>query len=191
MSRPIDPEIRRKLRDKAVDYVMRHGIWDLSLRPLAKALNTNARMLVYHFGSREQLMRAILEGLREQEDARVKAWFQAHSNAGPQTLRQFVKWYWRRLSSARARPAVKLTFEVYALALRDPDSYPGILEDPVQYWRQLAERSNIKGDRAATIATLLLAATRGLLLDVVATGDHRRINRGFKQILALIPEASD
>lgn len=191
MSRPIDPEIRRKLRDKAVEYVMTHGIWDLSLRPLAKALHTNARMLVYHFGSREQLMRSILEGLREQEDARVKAWFQAHSQSGPQTLRQFVNWYWRRLSSVRARPALKLTFEVYALALRDPDSFPGILEDPVQYWRQLAELSNIKGEKAATTATLLLAATRGLLLDLVGTGDQKRINRAFKEILKLIPEAEN
>ena len=68
MARHPDPRIRARLRDRAVDYVLSHGVWDLSLRPLAKAIKTNARMLIYHFGSREGLMREILAGLRERED---------------------------------------------------------------------------------------------------------------------------
>ena len=75
MARPSNPEIRTRLRDQAVDYVLSHGIADLALRPLAKSLKTNARMLVYHFGSREGLMREILAGLREREDARIRTWF--------------------------------------------------------------------------------------------------------------------
>jgi AcrR family transcriptional regulator len=50
---------------------MTHGIGDLALRPLAKALKTNARMLIYHFGSREELLREILAGLRDRESGRV------------------------------------------------------------------------------------------------------------------------
>ena len=75
MARPPNPGIRERLRNQAVDYVLSHGFGDLALRPLAKALNTNARMLVYHFGSREGLMREILAGLRERGDAQIEAWF--------------------------------------------------------------------------------------------------------------------
>ena len=57
MARPSNPEIRARLREQAVEYVMSHGAADLTLRPLAKALKTSARMLMYHFGSREGLMR--------------------------------------------------------------------------------------------------------------------------------------
>ena len=64
MARPSNPQIRARLREQAVDYVMSRGAADLTLRPLAKALKTNARMLMYHFGSREGLMREILAGLR-------------------------------------------------------------------------------------------------------------------------------
>ena len=189
MSRPHDPEIRHRLREKAVDYVMTHGMWDLSLRPLASALGTHARMLVYHFGSREGLMREILAGLREREDAKVKAWFDTHAPAGPQTLRRFVRWHWRRISSPGARPAVRLIFELYALALRDPVNFPGVLEVPVGYWRRLAELSGLRGTAAETTATLLLAATRGLMLDAAGTGDRKRADRALKALLMRLQPA--
>lgn len=183
MSRPPDPEIRRRLREKAVDYVTTHGMWDLSLRPLAAALGTHARMLLYHFGSREGLMREILAGLREREDAIVKAWFEKHSAGSPDTLRKFVRWYWRRARSSRGIPLVKLVFELYALALREPELYPGVLEEPVKYWRRLAELSGYRGQKAETAATLLLAATRGLLLDLAGTRENKRIDRALKTLL--------
>ena len=117
MARPADPGIRMRLRDQAVSYVITHGIGDLALRPLAKALKTNARMLIYHFGSREGLMREILAGLREQESARVARWKQSASK--PRTLPEFLRWYWRRVSAPQARSAIRLVLELYALALRN------------------------------------------------------------------------
>src|SRR5450759_2753661 len=105
MARPPNPRIRARLRDQAVDYVLSHGMADLALRPLASALKTNARMLVYHFGSREGLMREILTGLRERGDARIQAWFQ--SGEKPRTLPQFLRWYWKHMSAPAARPAIR------------------------------------------------------------------------------------
>ena len=105
MARPADPGIRTRLREQAVSYVMTHGIGDLALRPLAKALKTNARMLIYHFGSRAGLMREILEGLREQESARVVRWMNSASK--PRTLPEFLRWYWRRVSAPQARSAIR------------------------------------------------------------------------------------
>jgi AcrR family transcriptional regulator len=138
LARPRNPVIRTRLRSEAVDYVLSHGVADLSLRPLAKALKTNARMLVYHFGSREGLMREILVGLREREDARIQSWFK--TGRQPRTLPQFIRWYWKRLSTLRAKPAICLIYELYALALRTPQDYPGILEDPLAYWHKLTKK---------------------------------------------------
>lgn len=182
MGRTADPGIRDTLRDRAVDYVLTNGVADLSLRPLADALGTNARMLIYHFGSREGLMHAILEGLREREDARIDEWFSAGRK--PRTITEFVRWYWRRLSSEEARPAALLIFELYALALRQPDAYPGVLQEPLAYWRSLLGRAGVTLERGAeSTATLLLAATRGLLLDLAATGDRARIDRAMEKLL--------
>jgi len=183
MPRPQNPKIRARLRDQAIDYVISHGMTELTLRPLAKALKTNARMLVYHFRSRERLMREVLKGLREREDSRIQSWFR--TGKMPRTLPQFLRWYWKRLSAPRARPALRLVFELYASALRDPQKYHGVLEDPLTYWQSLIEKAGIssksKVDRAE--ATLLLAATRGLSLDLCATGDRHRV-AGAMELLA-------
>jgi AcrR family transcriptional regulator len=177
MARPSNPEIRSQLRERAIDYVLKHGFAAVSLRPMAKELKTNARMLVYHFGSREGLMREILMGLREREDLLIHRWFQRKKT--PPGLAEFVLWYWKRLSVPEARPAALLIFELYALALRNPKSYPGVLTDPIEYWRGLVANTKVRKKIDAE-ATLLLAATRGLLLDVTATGDRVRVNKAAR-----------
>ncbi len=148
MARPPNPGIRARLRDQAVNYVLSHGVGDLTLRPLARALKTNARMLVYHFGSREGLMREILSRLRELEDARIQAWFQ--SGEKPRTMPEFLSWYWNRLSAPRARPAVRLIFELYTLALKNPRAYSGALEDPLVYWQKLTKKLAFLQSRTAS-----------------------------------------
>ena len=191
MARPPNPGIRERLRHQAVDYVLSYGVGDLALRPLAKALKTNARMLVYHFGSREGLMREILTGLRERGDAQIQAWFQAGKNqAGKKarTLSEFLRWYWRRMSSPRTQPAVRLIFELYALALRHPEDYPGVLEDPLAHWQKVTKKAGLQSEFETAEATLLLAATRGLLLDLCATGDRARVGRAM-QLLAEFVES--
>jgi AcrR family transcriptional regulator len=188
MARPADPGIRARLRDEAVDYVMSHGIGDLALRPLAKALKTNARMLIYHFGSREELMREILAGLRERESARVQRWMT--SGRRPRTMPEFLRWYWRRVSAPQARAAVKLVFELYALALRNPRQYPGVLEEPLAFWPKLVRAIGIQSEVDEVEATLLLAALRGLLLDLCATSDRRRTAAGL-DMLARVLEGVD
>ena len=184
MARPPNPSIRARLRDQAVDYVLSHGVADLALRPLAKALKTSARMLLYHFGSRERLMREILSRLREREDARIQAWFQ--SGEKPRTLPEFLSWYWKRLSALRARPAVRLIFELYALALRNPRAYRGVLEDPLAYWQKLTEKAGIGSKVDSVEPTLLLATTRGLLLDLCATGDRARVGRAMEALAQFV-----
>ena len=124
-------------------------------------------MLVYHFGSREGLMREILMRARERENARIEAWF--HAGGKPRTLPQFLRWYWKCWSAPRFRPGIRLIFELYALALRNPREYPGVLEDPIAYWQKLTKRAGIASEADDAEATLLLAATRGLLLDLCAT----------------------
>ena len=187
MARPSNPEIRAKLKEQAIDYVLTHGLAALSLRPLAKALNTNARMLVYHFGSREGLMREILAGLREREDARIRVWFRRGKK--PRTLSDFLRWYWRRLSARQARPAALLIFELYALALREPQAHPAVLSDPLTYWQSLAARAGVNTKSNDAEATLLLAATRGLLLDLAATNERARVTRAVSLLAGLLESA--
>lgn len=192
MARLPNPRIREKLLEQAVDYVLTHGMGGVTLRPLAKALRTNARMLIYHFGSREGLMREILARLRVREDARIQAWFRTSKTRASKkrrTLSEFLRWQWRRLSSPVARPAVRLIFELYTLALLHPTEYPGVLEDPVAYWQKLAAQADVDSKTSVIETTLLLAMTRGLLLDLCATGDRARVGRAMNVFARLVETA--
>jgi AcrR family transcriptional regulator len=141
-------------------------------------------MLVYHFGSREGLMREILTRLRERENLRIQTWFKTGKK--PRTLSEFLRWYWKQLSAPRGRPLTRLLFELYALALRNPQEYPGVLEDPLAYWQKLTETAGLRTKLRVVEATLLLSATRGLLLDLCATGDRDRVGRAIEVLAQFV-----
>lgn len=186
MARPADPAIRDRLAEAAAQYVLSKGIGDLSLRPLAKTLKTSARMLIYHFGSREGLMRAILEVIRRRGDESVSAWFNEHKK--PPTLSEFLLWISQVYSTEQFRQLALLTVELQALALRDPKNYPGVLEAPIAYWQRLSRKSGAAAKADTAEATLMLAATRGLLIDLAATGDRRRIQRAVDLLAQMLKE---
>ena len=51
---------REVLLDTVTDHVLERGLIDLTLRPLAAAIGTSDRMLIYHFGSRDALVSAVV-----------------------------------------------------------------------------------------------------------------------------------
>ena len=59
MGRHRQPEIRQRLLDTCTDHALAQGLPD-RLEPLATAVGTSSRMLIYHFATRDELLRAIL-----------------------------------------------------------------------------------------------------------------------------------
>jgi AcrR family transcriptional regulator len=51
---------RAALAEAATDHVLEHGLLGLSLRPLAAALGTSDRMLLYHFADKDDLVATVL-----------------------------------------------------------------------------------------------------------------------------------
>ena len=54
------PLTRDVLLPRLANHVLEHGLAGASLRPLAKAAGTSDRMLIYHFGSKDGLVEALL-----------------------------------------------------------------------------------------------------------------------------------
>lgn len=52
------------LLENLIAYLIRHGVADVSLRPMAAAVGTSARLLIFHFGSRERLLVAVLDEMQ-------------------------------------------------------------------------------------------------------------------------------
>jgi hypothetical protein len=93
---------------------------------------------------------------------------------------------WRLLRSTAAEPLQRRYFEVYGRALQEPESFPGFLEHAVSGSLAALHDGLVDAGFAAhdapARATLLLAAYRGLLLDLLATGDHDRVDRAHRHL---------
>jgi len=168
----------------AVDYVLAHGLADLSLRPLAAAIRTSPRMLLYHFGSKEGLIAEVLAAARARQRAAL-AQSAANSRLSPAEL---LAQFWRQLGSASAEAYVRLFFEVYGLALHQNGSFDGFAGSAVTEWIDFVEqglaRAGVAEDEARVEATLLVAGTRGLLLDLLATRDRARVDAAMERLVA-------
>jgi AcrR family transcriptional regulator len=176
--------IRDGLLAGAVDYVAEHGVGDLSLRPLAAALGTSHRMLIYHFGSKEGLLVAVV---REVE-RRQRETFTQIDVAGA-TPSEATRRMWRRLADPSLWPHERLFFEMYGQALQGRPGTEALLEGIVDSWVEtgtaMAVQMGIPAEVARAQARLGVAVIRGLLLDLLATGDRVGVDAALEQFIAM------
>jgi AcrR family transcriptional regulator len=179
MARPPDTKRRQELLDRAVDYVVANGISDLSLRPLAAALSTQAPVLLHHFGTKEELVVEILGRARH----RLRALGRSAEAENPRSGLGAV---WKWLSDPDQGPLMRLFFEAYGLALRRPDRYAAFLEHSIHDW--LDEPLSAIDDISATLA---IATITGLLLDLLTTGDRVRVDDAMERFRFLLRSHAD
>lgn len=175
---------REELLAKAYEYVLAHGIGDLSLRPLAAAVESSPRVLLYLFGSKDGLVRALLAKAREAELVFLQRTPDADGMAA------VVRTTWEWLSTAEHRPLLTLWLEAYAKSLADPTGpWTTFAADTVTDWLTMlaASQPMARRNTPAAIAerTLALATLRGALIDLLATND---LTRTTAAITAAWPE---
>ena len=187
MSRPTDATLRGALLASILDYVLANGLAELSLRPLAAAVDASPRTLLYHFGSKDELVLAVLEEAARRQTRLLEAWYERSAEHDARTL-LLRAWQW--LTAPRHDRLLRLLFETYGLALQDRRRYAGFLRVASSGWTtpfaRTLERQGFSRERAIALATLLVAVVRGLLLDVLATGERTRVDRAFRSFIAAI-----
>ncbi len=182
MGRRPDPQRREQLLGDTAAYLEQNGLAGLSLRPLGASLGVSPRTLLYHFGSKEKLLAEALHA----STALMAAVQEFH--ASDEQLFDRIRRLWRRTMDTSSRPYLSLFFEVYAAALREPQRYAAFLATVVDRWLELLipllKREGVKTAQARSIATELLALHHGCALDLLATGDRRRVNAAYRSRLA-------
>ncbi|MCW2801280.1 MAG: TetR family transcriptional regulator [Aeromicrobium sp.] len=170
-SQHIASDRETELLDAAYRYVLEHGLVGLSLRPLATAIGSSPRVLLFLFSSKEGLVRAVLRRARQDEVAALGDLRSADS-----TTREL--WAW--LAAPHHRRLLTLWLETYALSVSDPAGpWDDFAAQTVADWLDLLAVS-LPPERA----TLTLAVLRGALLDLLATGDVDRTTRAVEAHLA-------
>jgi AcrR family transcriptional regulator len=174
---------REELLELAYAYVLQHGMGGMSLRPLAEAVGSSPRVLLYLFGSKDGLVRALLGRTRTEELALL-----AEVRAAGGGAAEAVGRLWEWLAAPQRRALLRLWVEGYGRSLVEPDgAWAGFAEHGVQDWLDLlAEVLGPGGNPTAVLALL-----RGALLDVLATGDVERTTAAVRGGLAVLVPAGD
>jgi AcrR family transcriptional regulator len=150
---------------KALDYCLAHGVAELSLRPLALKIGTSARLLIYHFGSRDGLIGAVMD----EAHRRVQRSFgELMGGAGHKSA---LRTFWEWATDRRNSPYLRLIFEVQVLALHNPAVYARYLEGTSSSWLALIEAVLPPSVDRRERATLCAAIIDGLILEFLSTGD--------------------
>src|SRR3954464_2523883 len=175
---------RRKLLDAAIAHIAGRGISDLSLRELAAAIGTSHRMLIHHFGGREGLWVAVV---REVE-ARQRALLGDVIPAEPVSLGEAMRAWWTHISDPALWPNERLFFEIYGQALQGRPGTVELLDGIIDAWLEpaatiFAQLGFPDGEAAARLG---IAVTRGLLLDLLATGDREKVDAAMEVHIAVL-----
>lgn len=190
---PVDinaPSARKaELLEASYRYVLEHGLADLSLRPLATAIGSSPRVLLYLFGNKEGLIHALLRRARDEEMAALSRF----TSAGPSrpVMADAAAEIWKWLSAHHNRPLLILWAQAYARSLTESDGpLAHFAKDTVRDWLGVLSSYQpadiVDTDVGGTARTLTLTVLRGALLDLLATGDSARIDAAVQTQLALI-----
>jgi AcrR family transcriptional regulator len=168
---------KRQLLDGAVQYLLEHGVANLSLRPLAEALDTSPRILMFHFKSKEGLLQDVLAEVQLRLQDSFAAMAKRHvAGDGPALIVRFWKW----ASSAKNLPYLRLGYEVQIVAASNPAMYGRYLKRISKDWQSLTFAALREAERNESITTLCIAVFDGLFLELISSGDRARLTRALE-----------
>jgi len=172
-----------------MDHVATEPLSRMTFRSLAGSLGVSTYSFVYHFGSRQEMIDAILEeGVRQHSASR------AGVDVGAFDRQQFGDWYreaFRLSLSDDNRTGLRLQFEAGALEPVDPDIGTRITDsytdwvDAVQRW---VESQGVEPSRASVLARWLTDTAAGLHFGYLLTGDRATTVAAFDLFVAAFLE---
>lgn len=182
MGRPPDAERRAELLDAVVGFLAVNGLAGLSLRPLAKALGTSVNGLTHHFGSKEDLVVAALRRAATVQQEVQQRWLTQKPGLSQADL---TRRWWRWINTDPFNLAlVRLGLEAAALDTAGGDLPVVVRAEQITLWRDHIEArlvsEGLDPEIAAVEAALVKAMFSGLVLDLIATGDQRRLTRALE-----------
>ena len=180
---------RERLLEAVIDHIATRGISDLSLRELAAAIGSSHRMLIHHFGGREGLLVAVVQAVEQRQRDLLDTIIPDPAASPADSMRA----WWRHISDPRLWPNERLFFELYGQALQGRPGAVELLDGIVDAWLEpsatiLAQLGFPDGPAAARLG---VAVTRGLLLDLLATGDRAAVDAAMEVHIAVMQSYLD
>lgn len=170
---------REVLLDTVTDHVMERGLIDLTLRPLAAAIGTSDRMLIYHFGSRDALVSAVVARSGERSSAAL------HDLEPARGVRAGVRRLWVAYQEEPLRSCTSIYLQASATGLIGREPYLSDVRASNEEWtRALSDylvRCGAPPRRVGRIVALVDPALFGFFLDLL-TDTAQELARGVDDL---------
>jgi len=177
MPRPSDDRRRRELLDQLIATFARDGIGGRSLLDIAESVGTSHRMLLHYFGSRDELLLSVVEEVERRQTAML--------DDLPDDPAEAFRAMWADIRRPEMRPFERLFFECYARAANGEAPFARMVPAAVDAWLASVDAVT-DGPADGAMVRLGLAASRGLLLDLVATGDEEGVDAAAERFALLL-----
>jgi AcrR family transcriptional regulator len=178
---------RPELLASATEYVLAHGVTELSLRPLAQAIGVTHATLLRHFSSKDELVVAVLDKIRTDLVAELNV---TTEFGAARSTAESLRVVWRRLCEPAEQRQFLLLFELVDYHSRKTGGDRALVTSIVTGWLEVIAaalaRDGWPPSDASALATLVLAQVRGLQLDLLVSGDRARADRALELSLRLL-----
>lgn len=171
---------RDELAHAATDFALEHGLIGLSLRPLAAAIGTSDRMLLYHFADKDDLVATVLRVSSDWSVGVLRALPPAPD------VRRAVLDLWTATTSDRMDRCQRMYVEAAALGLLGREPYATVVKEANRRWVEaLADQLVAAGStpaRARRAVVLLDAAFMGFQLDLPLDAGDPEVRRAVRDL---------
>lgn len=181
---------REQLLESVVDHVLESGIARLTLRGLATAVGSNNRMLLYYFGSLEELVVTALHAAEYRFNGMTTIFAEFDDRRVP--LAERVQGAWTTIQDPENRPFHRLFFEIFGLAGFERDRFDELLGVIGTEWvdnvARAYEAEGLGPDDARLFAHETVALWRGFQATLLSLQDDIVVDRAARPALAALVE---
>lgn len=182
--RPFDHNKREELLATAGTILARTGVVDTSLRELASQMGTSARMLVYYFGTKEQLM---LEVLNRQQRAAIP---ETENLDLPESIAAHREWCfedWYECTRGERRDSLRIVLQIFGAACGVDSPYREYTWDTLSLLTRNSKARLIAlgmpDHVAETRSRIALAAFQGFIIEFFTAPDPAFVDDTFARFV--------
>jgi len=182
VARPVDFVRRTALLDEVVVYLSKHGLADVSMRPMANELDVSVNSLVHHFGSKNDLIIAALRRSGIVQEHVEQRWLARRPDMSQADL---LRAWWRWIIATPQNLAiVRLGIDAVATEATIDGPPRQARGEQIRMWRTNIESrlvtEGVPYEIAVTEASLTKAMFTGLVVDLLATGQKARLTKALE-----------
>jgi AcrR family transcriptional regulator len=184
VARPKDLDRKPALLVAIIDYLLDKPLSGLSFRTLAEGLSVSTYTLVYHFGTRAELVREVVQAVSERQNYIVRTVDQETGllEEHLENLRRS----WRLSLDERSLQLQRLEFEAAMLESREQRTDRITLASFERWHRSGVHalvRMGVSAHDAEVEVRIIVVTLYGLHYDLLVTRDVERATAAFERVL--------